>query len=180
MTPHEAFYRRIHAALLAFLTQDEPDIQAIRERFVAHPDSWSRAICCAFYRSAHLHDAFRLGRADFYGTPSDRLPDLMFPGVRLTESMQNDVAAMVQAHAAVLRFDTSDEALDVAGITTVAEGTVVLLLAYPGFVEEADRERVLERLAYEVAEDLLGPWPETQEPKPARCASSQRSGGNRC
>jgi hypothetical protein len=163
MSQHEAFYRRMHAALVAFLVEDSTAIQELQDRFKAHADSWSRAQCCAFYRSAHLYDAFRLGHADFYETPSDRLAGLLFPGIRLTESMQHDVAAVVQAHQAVLRFDSSDQALDVEGITTVASGTAHLLIAYPGFVHEADRERVLEQLAYEVAEDLLGPWPESQE-----------------
>ena len=157
MTQHEAFYRRMHAALLAFLVEDWPAIEELQGRFAAHPGSWTRATCCAFYRSAHLHDVFRLAKADFYETAPENMHKLLCLGD--SPESGEDLRRLQQAHQATLRYDATDEDLSVEDMTALGHATALLLLTYPGFVRHNDRERILEQLAFDVAEDLLGPWP---------------------
>jgi hypothetical protein len=157
MTQHEAFYRRMHAALVAFLVEDWPAIEELQGRFAAHPGSWTRATCCAFYRSAHLHDVFRLAKADFYETAPGNMSKLLWPG-GLSASGE-DLRRMQQAHEAALRYDATDADLGVEDMTALGHATSLLLISHSGFVRESDRERILEQLAFDVAEDLLGPWP---------------------
>ena len=157
---HEEFYRVFHAAMVAFLTTDGPEIAALRQRFARHPDTWTRALACGYYRAAHLHRAVAASARDFYELKASELVQLVAPGTDTGPDCHADVRALMEGFDATLDYNAIDGPLDPARIEHMAQGLAALLIVNPRFVDERSRERILESLSADVTSDVLGDWPD--------------------
>ena len=157
---HEEFYRVLHAAMVAFLAATEPEIAALRQRFARHPDTWTRALACGFYRAAHLHPAVGGSARDFYELKAPQLVQLVAPGTDTGPDCHGDVRALMEGFDATLAYDAIDGPLDPARIEQMAQGLAVLLIVHPRFVDERSRQRMLESLSADITSDVLGDWPD--------------------
>ncbi|KQO21770.1 hypothetical protein ASF11_04900 [Acidovorax sp. Leaf76] len=159
MSQHESFLSTFHAAVVAFLTLDEPAIESLQTRFAQHAGTWTRAWACGYYRAAHLYPALSQSDQDFYALEAKELVGLIAPGLDIGSVPSTDVQRIMAGFDATLAYDAVDGPLTPVQINDMAHGLAMLLVANPGFREPRRRERVLQSLCNDVTEDVLGDWP---------------------
>lgn len=159
MSQHQAFYEAFHAAVLAFLVEDEPAIAALQPRFAQHAGTWTRAWACGYYRAAHLHPALGRCDAEFYDLKAPQLVQLIAPGTDTGPACSAGVQHIMAGFDATLAYDAVDGPLALEQINALAQGMAMLLIANPAFTRPQAREGMLRSLCSDVAEDVLGDWP---------------------
>jgi hypothetical protein len=160
---HETFYRAIHACIMAHITEDAAEMAAFHTRFEKNPDDWTRAMACGFYRMGYTHLGLVDVDTDFYDLTAKKFVELCFAEELKEDAAKYEVSMQLgtvrKGFDAVLKYDQVDAALSVDEIKNMAVGLGKLVLFYPPFYDESQREGILEDLSFNVTEDILGEWP---------------------
>jgi hypothetical protein len=180
---HERFFHALGACVQAHVLEDALEMKAFHARFEQHPDNWTRALACGFYRigSQQLNSASQefadevefvvSGRSigtfscsnppDFYDLSGDFFVDFLFSErLKDTKTIKTKLNVVSKGFDAVLKYDQTNAALSLEEMKFMAGGLGTLLLYYQPFYVESQREGILGRLCHDVVEDLLGEWPQ--------------------
>ncbi len=182
---YEIFYQTMGACIWACVTEDEPEMDAFYLRFEQNPIDWKHALVCGFYRMGYQNlgmvsqdtaDELEFtvaGRSigkfscanppDFYDLDAESFVQILFAkDLKEDAAKWEDIAKLDiirKGYDTVRKYDDGDKAVSLDEMKNMAIGLGKLILFYPPFFDETQRDDVIEQLCYRITEDVLGEWP---------------------
>jgi hypothetical protein len=178
---HKAFQRIIHRAL-GDTPEETRENDAILNK---EPQVWNPAFICAYRHLAE--DRLRVERNSYYlnnllqvsqgeltendhlnilKTSPDSFANLVFSNLKdeCKITMAADFERVKQCVALVQTHNTGAAVvLTPLETLTLLKGLTFTLMYHPTFFDESRRENMITLMAYQVAENILGPWPNDQD-----------------